>query len=232
MPLKSWATLLNDAGDAAAGFEVLPAADYDLRITKSEAKMSSTGKVMFAITTEVTNGPYKGRKLWGNIVVSSDNPIALGIFFRTMNAMGIDQSFFAGNPSDAQVAEAMIGREFRGQVSVRQWQGQDRNEIKSYFPIKATMAGGPAVAPPPTVVQQAANPQPSPGTPRVAPAPSPTPVAAAAAEPAPAPDLPPAPEPPAQPATPPVPDAAPDLPPAAAGSPVPDGLPKPPAPPF
>lgn len=208
MPLKSWNALIEEAGDAAEGFEVLPASDYDLKITKCEAKMSSTGKLMFALTNEVQAGPYKGRKLWSNIVVSHDNPTALGIFFRQMNALGIDKSYFSTNPSDSQVAEALLNREFRGQVVIKAWQGQDRNEIKAYFPISKT-AESPAPPPPPSI-PQAAAPAPAPAAPQTPVAPAPAAPAAAVAPPAPAPApeavAPPA---PVQPAVPPVPDAAP-----------------------
>lgn len=206
MPLKSWNSLLDEAGDAAEGFDVLPAADYDLKIVKSEAKMASTGKLMFAVTSEVTSGPYKNRKLWSNIVVSHDNPTALGIFFRQMNALGIDKGFFSTNPSDSQVAEALMGREYRGQVGIKPYNGQDRNEIKGYFPISKTEVT--TTPPPPPVVPQAQTPAPAPAAPVVAPAPAaPAPAAAVAQPPAPPVQTEVAPAPPVQPAVPPVADA-------------------------
>jgi hypothetical protein len=206
MPLKSWNALIDEAGDAAEGFDVLPPADYDLKIVKAEAKMASTGKLMFAVTSEVTNGPYKNRKLWSNIVVSHDNPTALGIFFRQMNALGIDKSFFSTNPSDSQVADALLNREYRGQVAIKNWQGSDRNEIKGYYPISKTPTS--TTPPPPPVVPQAPAPAPAPAAPVVQPAPAAAAPAAAVASPPPPPvqsEV--APPPPVQPAVPPVADA-------------------------
>lgn len=205
MPLKSWGALLEEAGDEIS-FDVLPAADYDLKIVKSEAKQTSGGKLMFSITCEVTSGPYAKRKVWGNLVLSPENPTALGIFFRQMNALGIDKSFFAANPNDSAVADALINREFRGQVAIRQWQGTDKNEIKNYFPISRTP--GTPVPPPPPVVTPAANPAPAPAGATPAPAPATAPQSAAVAPPPPPPvptEV--APPPPVQPATPPVADA-------------------------
>lgn len=205
IPLKSWTALIDEAGDAAEGFDVLPAADYDLKVVKSEAKMASTGKLMFALTSEITSGPYKNRKLWSNIVVSHDNPTALGIFFRQMNALGIAKEYFGSNPSDSQVAEALMGREFRGQVGIKPYNGQDRNEIKGYFPISKTEQT--TTPPPPPIVTEATAPAPATATPVVTPAPAaPAPAAAVALPPAPPVQTEVAPAPPVQPATPPVAD--------------------------
>lgn len=203
MPLQSWGQLLNDAGDTS--FDVLPAADYDLKMVKVEAKQSKNGKLMFAYTADVTAGPYKGRKVFGNLVVSPDNPTALNIFFRQVQAIGISRDFFTNNPSDSQVAEALNGREFRGQVGVRSWQGQDRNEVKSYSPITKTAAAGSPVPPAPMTAPAAPAGMPSAtAAPTVAPAPQAAPPAAAAAAPQVAPTSAPAPAPVVQPATPPV----------------------------
>jgi hypothetical protein len=113
LPLKSWQSLIDEAGSSG---DVLPAADYDVRIVKSVPKMSGNGKLMYVITCEVTTGPYEGRQVSSNIVVTHDNPIALAVFFRQMNAIGMGKEFFAANPDDFQVADAMLGREFRIQV--------------------------------------------------------------------------------------------------------------------
>lgn len=177
MPLQDWKTLAEQAGDT--DFTALPAADYDLRIIDAEAKNTSTGKTMFKITTEVMSGPYAKRRIWANLTVSPENPVALNIFFRQMAAIGIDKSYFATNPSDHNVAEELKGKTFRGQVVIKQWQGEDRNEIKSYSrttntesssvgPTPQTAAPSPTNAPPaPTGV--APSPQPAAAPPAAAP---------------------------------------------------------------
>ena len=206
MPLQSWSSLLAEAGDSAQDFTVLPASDYDVKIIKAEAKLASTGKIMFAITCEVTSGPYAKRRLWSNLVVSPANPTALGIFFRQMNAIGIDPKFFTSNPSDDQVAAALLNKEFRAQVAVKPYQGSDKNEIKGYFP-KTSASNEAAIPPPPIIVPAATAPAPAPAAPVVAPTPSPAPAAAAAAPPVPTPVHEAAAPAPVQPPLPPVPDA-------------------------
>lgn len=207
MPLQSWGALLDEAGDTS--FTVLPAADYDLKMVKVEAKMAkSSGKLMFSYTADVTSGPYKGRKLFGNLVVSPENPTALNIFFRQMAAIGVPRDFFTNNPSDSQVAEALLNREFRGQVAIKPYLGEDRNEIKSYSPISKTLATPGATPPPPMATGPAPTNAPrTAATGAPAPAPQAAPPAAAAATPQTAPQSAPAPEPVTQAPTPPVADA-------------------------
>ncbi|QDK02683.1 hypothetical protein PP304_gp187 [Gordonia phage Phendrix] len=172
MPMKSWADLVEDAGDT--DFKALPQADYDLKIIKSEPKQASSGKTMFAITCEVVEGPHKGRRVWSNMVVSPENPQALNIFFRQMAAIGIDRSFFATNPSDHNVAQAMEGKEFRGSIKVKQYQGNDRNEIAAFARTSRGSVASP-VPPTPVTASSASTPRASGGvTPGAQPAPGPT----------------------------------------------------------
>lgn len=177
MPLQPWGQLVKEAGDQGDDFEILPAADYDMEVVGAEAKQTSTGKVMFALRCKVTSGPYENRLVFSNLTVSPENPTALGIFFRQMAAIGISRDFFTNNPSDSQVAEALKGRAFRGQVAIRTWQGQERNEIKSYARIAKTAAAGQPGPPAP---------------PTIAPSPASSPIARSAPAPAAAPPKPPA----------------------------------------
>ena len=225
MPLQPWAKLLEEAGDST-DFTVLPAADYDVKIIDAKAKMSGNGKTMFAITCEVTTGPYAKRRLWGNLVVSPENPTALGILFRQMNAIGISSQFFAVNPSDDQVASALMGKEFRVQVSIKQYLGTDRNEIKNYMP-KTSAANDPAVPPPPISVPPAVGAVPASASPQVAPAPAPVAASQVVTAPAVAPVHVAAPPPPVQPVVPPVPETVPVAPVAPMPVPVTDVIPTP-----
>jgi hypothetical protein len=210
MPVRSWTDLLGDAGESTS-YDPLPEGDYDLVIKEAKATQSANGKTMYVVTTEVMNGPHAKRRVWHNFVITPDNPNALTWFFRNMGVLGLTREYFASNPSDHQVAEALVGRQFRGQVVIRKWQNQDKNEIKAFY----TAGGAPSGFTP--SVSAAPAPAPAPAT--VAPAP--VPVAAAAAPPAPAPVVQAAPAPaPATPA-PAVAPAAPTAAPAAATPPPP-----------
>lgn len=203
MPIRSWQDLLNDAGGAGDSFEPIPSGDYDFEISQADATQTQNGKTMYKVRCKVESGPHANRLVFHNFVVSPENPTALAMFFRQMNVLGLNRDFFNSNPSDHQVAESLLGKRFRGQVTIRTWQNQDRNEIKQFFTaVSGALGNGQAVPGP----SSAPAPAPQASTPSPAPAPAPAPEYSApptpAAPPAPAPAPAPAPEPVAQPETP------------------------------
>jgi hypothetical protein len=184
MSTLNWGDLVKEAGDVGS-YDPLPDGDYDLKVLEATAKVSQSGKTMFAVKAEVQVGAHAKRLVWDNLVVSTDNPTALSIFFRKMNALGLGRDFFASSPSNAQIEQALKGRTFRAQVGSRTWQGQKKNEIKAYYSVAAASsvptapvaAAAPAPAPAPAPVAAPAAEAP-------APAPAPAPIAEAAAPPA------------------------------------------------
>jgi hypothetical protein len=189
MTSLNWGDLINEAGDV--GYEPLPDGDYDLKVVEASAKVTQTGKTMFAIKAQVTTGAHAKRLVWDNLVVTTDNPNALAIFFRKMGALGLGRDFFSTSPSNAQIEQALVDRTFRGQVGSRTWQGQKKNEIKAYYsanPTSAVASAAPAAPPAPAPAptpQAAPAPQTAPAAaePVAAAAPAPTEPAAAAAAP-------------------------------------------------
>lgn len=175
MPIRSWQDLLNDAGGAGDSFEPIPSGDYDFEISQADATQSQNGKTMYKIRAKVESGPHKDRLVFHNFVVSPENPNALAMFFRQMNVLGLNRDFFAGDPSDHQVATELTGRRFRGQVTIKTWQNQDRNEIKQFYTATSGSLGNGQPVPGPAVPQAAPSPAPA------APAPAPAPYAAPAA---------------------------------------------------
>lgn len=185
MPIRSWEDLLNDAGGAGDSFEPLPAGDYDFVIDSCDATQTQNQKTMYKARCKVEEGsPHAGRLVFHNFVVSPENPNALAIFFRQMNVLGLDRQFFSSNPGDHNVAEALKGKRFRGQVNIRTWNGQEQNEIKQFY--TATGPGASSL-PTPSGIPSAPAPAaaPTPSAPPAAPAPAPAPQYAAPAAPAP-----------------------------------------------
>ncbi len=169
MPTRSWTDLLGDAGEGGS-YEPLPEGDYDFVVKEAQTKTATTGRTMYVAKCEVEAGPNAKTLVWHNFVVTPDNPTALGFFFRNMNALGLNAQFFQSNPGDHQVAEALVGRRFRGQVVQRAYQGQMKNEIKAFWPANAQAGGPPGLgapaaapahaAPPPIAQAQPAAPPP------------------------------------------------------------------------
>ena len=183
MSTLNWGDLVKEAGDVGS-YDPLPDGDYDLTVVEATAKVSQSGKTMFAVKAQVQTGAHAKRLVWDNLVVSTDNPTALGIFFRKMNALGLGREFFATSPSNAQIEQALKGRSFRAQIGSRTWQGQKKNEIKAYYSVVGATA---APAAPVAAAAPAPAPAPAPAAAPVAEAPAVAPVAeapAAAAPPA------------------------------------------------
>jgi hypothetical protein len=184
---------LMDAADNS-DFAPIPQSDYDVKIIETEATKSSTDKPMWKITTEVLNGPHAGRKVWTQQTLTMDNPDALNVFFRQMAAAGLTGEFFKTKPTNQQIADALLGRQFRAKVTIREWQGVPRNNIKQWNPLGA--GGGAPGGPPPGMGASA------PGGP-----PPPPQATATSTPPPPGPPSASAPPPPAAPAAPPQPPA-------------------------
>lgn len=155
MSTINWADLVKQAGDAggSGNFEPLPDGDYELKVIQAEAKTTSTGKIMFKVTNEVQGGPFAKRRVWDQLVVTTDNPKAMNMFFMKASSMGLGKTFWDANPSNAQVEQALNGRAFRATLGKRTYNGTESNEIKRYFPTQAAaetpFAPGAAVPPPP-----------------------------------------------------------------------------------
>ena len=169
MSTINWADLVQQAGDSASStnYEPLPDGDYELKVVQAQATTTSTGKVMFKVTNEVQGGPYAKRRVWDQLVVTTDNPKAMNMFFMKASAMGLGRTFWDANPSNAQVEQALNGRSFRATLGKRTYNGTESNEIKRYFASQvAPEASGAAATP---FASAAAVPPPPP-----APAPAPS----------------------------------------------------------
>jgi hypothetical protein len=153
MPDVSWDDLLKEADKSE--FQPLPVGVYDFVVSKSEATKSTGGKTMYKVTAEVeNNSEYNRRKVFANLVVTPDSTAALMFFFRKMAAMGLDRDYFAAGPSEEAVAQALMGRKFRGKVKIEEYLGKDKNEIEEFMPP----TGGNAAGPPPPAASNAPPP--------------------------------------------------------------------------
>lgn len=160
MAEATWGDLLAASKGA---LELIPDGEQNVKIIDAEDTKASTGALMFKLKVEITDGPFIKRRIPTNLVVSTDNPVALAIFFRNAENIGLDANFFASNPSPGQVASAMMNRTARVNVGHKTWQGVDRNEIKGWLPPGAggpgVVMGGPVA--PGTVVGPAGPPLPT-----------------------------------------------------------------------
>lgn len=149
----NFADLLNQAEKSGFSFSALPASEYDTKILSAEVRQTGTGKNKIVVRFEVTAGPYQGRNIFNDFVLTTANSNAMVIFFRQMAAMGLDSKYFSRNPSLQQVAQDLVGREQRLRLGIRNWQGVDRNSVLQIIPAGggAQVATAPPGAPQGTV---------------------------------------------------------------------------------
>lgn len=208
MTTIGWNQLMEEAGKA--GFELWPAANsYDVEVSRAEVSKTSTGKDQIKAWFRSVSGVPKGT-LINNFVISPESQNALAFFFRHMKAMGLDETYFAQQPTLEQVAQAIVGRRCRIKVGVRKWNEQDQNDVQNVLPPASAAGQQPVTAVAQPGVPSGVPAAPAPAVPNGT-APAPAPVATASSVPpapdpqpepgpAPAPPQPPAPsEPPAPP---------------------------------
>ena len=149
MTETTWAELVNNSKNQ---LEPVPPGDYDVRVLDASEDKSSTGKLMIRVKFEIITGPHAPRKIPTQFVLSDENPMALAIFFRHMQSMGLNADFFSQLPppvgdsmlqAGAMIASALLNRQCRVTLGIRAWQGVDRNEVKAVLPP----LGGVPVAP-------------------------------------------------------------------------------------
>lgn len=142
----NWSALKQQADDAT---KPVPPGDYVVEIKKAEATTASTsGNPMLKVQMTVVEGPQAGKTVFNNFNLTLDSAFAMSIFFRHMEAFGLGTSFFAGgNPSMEAVAQALVGRRAKATLSIRPWQGQDRNQCDNFVPLLGA-AAQPAIAQP------------------------------------------------------------------------------------
>lgn len=153
------------------GIGAIPKGKYPVRVKKAEAVTASSGSKMLKVQLEVMGGPYDTRVVFTNIVFSTQNPKAMSFTLRKLAALGVTREVLATqNPTTEQIASMIEGVEVEAEVEVREYNGDDTNDVKGF---KALTSGIPA-APPvstPSVVPDI----PIPPAPTVEPTPTPIP---------------------------------------------------------
>lgn len=139
-----------DEVEPDVGFAPIPAGKYACVIVASESKPTKAGTGhYYKFTLEVCDGEYKGRKLWWQ--VNYDNPSAEATAIGRAQLSSICRAVDVRQPEDTSELHNIP---LTVSVSVKQYQGEDQNEIKGCEPISGskpapsnTPAGGGKVPP-------------------------------------------------------------------------------------
>jgi hypothetical protein len=141
----AWGQLKQNADDAT---KPLDPGKYLFKCVKAEHRMASTGANMIVVNLEVQGGPKHGKSLMNNFVFVPDNSFALAMWFRNFAAFGISMDFFGTLSGDLAsdmpyLAAALVGRQANATVSIKPYQGQDRNQFDSFEPAAGVAQPGP-----------------------------------------------------------------------------------------
>jgi len=124
---------------AEAKYTVVPAGLYNVICTEASATKSSTGKDMIKLRVKVVTGPHKNATILTQQTLTPDNPAAVAMFLKFLDAFGLDEEFLRalppredGGPNFAAVASALKGRAAVAEVDVHQWNDEDRNGVKKF----------------------------------------------------------------------------------------------------
>lgn len=66
------------------GFTPIPAGTYEAYVYEVEAKTFNSGNSGYKVTFNIADGPYKGRKIFDNLVITPKAYWKLGQFWRAM----------------------------------------------------------------------------------------------------------------------------------------------------
>jgi len=95
-----------DIGENSGGsFEALPEDRYNVVVEKAELRTASTGTQMISAQFAVTEGQYKGRKLWNNFTLTPKAYVYLYNFLKAAGSKAVDSD----DIDETEVAGQMVG---------------------------------------------------------------------------------------------------------------------------
>jgi hypothetical protein len=146
--------------DAEEGPQPVPDGPYNAYVESAEGKLSQNGSPMVVAVFKIADGPYAGKVIWNNFVLSPDKPAALGYFLAHMGVLGVSQQQIMQLPQDEMLAmqtlaPLIVGKWAALDVGHRVWNGKVYNQVNDLKPYGGQVAAAPApvAAPPSGVVQ-------------------------------------------------------------------------------
>lgn len=175
-----------DLREQADNTDVLPAAKYVAIARSAKASKSQNGKDMVNVLFEVQGGARAGAPVYNNFVISPENPNALNFFFRHMRSLGVQDAVIDALRSTDELATHIVAaaRPVILTLSIRKWQGEDRNQVDTIEPHNGALPAAAAVGLPAPAVAAPAVVPPAPVAVPAAPAPLPVEPAPLPVEPA------------------------------------------------
>lgn len=114
--------------------------DYPVVVDKVTYKRTQkNNEPMWVITLKVTAGPYTGRTVGLNLVLSAEHQFMVKRFFNFMNVLGADDKFFDAEPTPDAVSLQIQGRHAIATFEEgKEFRGEKREEVAA---LKAATGG-------------------------------------------------------------------------------------------
>jgi hypothetical protein len=119
--------------------------DYAVVVDKVTYKKTQKDQPMWMVALKVTAGPFAGRVVNLNLVLSTDHQFMMQRFFGFMEALGADEAFFDASPTNEAVCAQIQGRHAIAtfEESKTEFRGAKSEEVKA---LVAAGVGGVTVA--------------------------------------------------------------------------------------
>ena len=147
-------TYTADPNNVAGDYTPVPPCDYVVQVDASEIKdAKKQGNRFIELSLLILEGPEAGRKLTDRINLWNDNPKAVEIAQRSLNAICAavgklaigDTNELHGVPMIA-VVKVDEAKPYTDPQTGEQKQGSPQNSIRTYKPLSAGVAAAPAAA--------------------------------------------------------------------------------------
>lgn len=136
MSTINWASYIKqaeEAGESLGDFTPLPEGDYAAKVLEAKATTSkSSGAEMIAVTWVIDGGPNSGRRLWSYLSLSEK---AINITIRNLTTLGA-RALMESGASLEQVAAGIVNAPATLKVTVTEYQGKPKNEVKGIYARK------------------------------------------------------------------------------------------------
>ncbi len=134
---------LHDTPDTL-GFDPIPAGDYTAQIVDTEIAHSKAEELMLSMSWLIMEGDHAERLVFDRVMLSgSDKAVAFG----KRKVKTIATAVGHPNPNRVEDSEELHGLPCLITVAIREWNGENRNEVKNYKPLTAPQPQVPAAPP-------------------------------------------------------------------------------------
>lgn len=127
------------------GYDPIAAGEYQAQIIETEISRSQSENLMLNLTWQIQDGECAGRMVFDRLMLEgSDKAVAFGkVKLKTMaDAVGHP------NPNRIEHTEALHGLPCLITVTIKEYNGENRNEVKNYRSLKEAGPANKAAAPP------------------------------------------------------------------------------------